>query len=116
MKTCPKCGLKHDDNVKNCDCGADLSEIISEEKKQKKSETLQSSKDAGFFSFDTMISPTLIKIIYVIGIIAIIIAAIVMIFSGGFLYGLGLIILGNLLWRIICESSIILFKIYDRLQ
>jgi hypothetical protein len=31
LKRCPECGLKHDDVVLTCDCGADLGRVISED-------------------------------------------------------------------------------------
>ena len=34
----------------------------------------------------------------------------------GFLLGILIIVLGNLLWRLICEYIIILFSIHERLE
>jgi len=71
-----------------------------------------------------MITPTIIKVLYVLGIIALIIVGIVMIVEGANSYygsnnevliGFGIIILGNLLWRIICEGIILMFSIHERL-
>jgi hypothetical protein len=89
----------------------------------------------GFFSFRTMISPTVIKIIYVLGMIGITIGGIVMIemalhvtglsseklnilgeqlsFNKQLLIGIVLIVLGNLMWRLICEGWILLFRMRD---
>ena len=89
----------------------------------------------GFFSFRTMISPVAIKIIYVIGMLGLTSGGIVMILMGLNLMGLGaeklnifgsqtpfnkqiligiaLIVLGNLMWRFLCESWILLFRIRD---
>ncbi len=89
----------------------------------------------GFFSFRTMISPTVIKIIYVLGMIGITIGGIVMIemalhvtglsseklnilgkqlsFNKQLLIGIALIVLGNLMWRLICEGWILLFWMRD---
>lgn len=78
------------------------------------------STQKGFFSFQKMISATLIKILYVIGLIMLTISGIVLIiqgFSGDFLLylgeGLGVIIIGNLFWRMLCEGLIVIFSIHE---
>ncbi len=92
---------------------------------------------AGFFSFRTMVSPLVIKIIYVLGLVGLTSGGIVMIVIGLDLIDLGiekldflgrqipvniqifigiaLIVLGNLVWRFLCESWILLFGIRDTL-
>jgi hypothetical protein len=89
----------------------------------------------GFFSFNTMISPAVIKIIYVLGMLGLTSGGILMIVMGLDLMGLGaeklnifgaqtpinkqiligiaLIVLGNLVWRFLCESWILLFRMCD---
>jgi len=89
----------------------------------------------GFFSFSTMISPVAIRIIYVLGMLGLTSGGIVMIVMGLDLMGLGaeklnifgaqtpinkqiligvaLIVLGNLVWRFLCESWILLFRMCD---
>jgi len=70
-----------------------------------------------FFDFRKMISVQIIKILYVIGVIAITIGGIVMLFIGDLaLAGLGILIIGNLLWRVICEGWILVFSIHDLLS
>jgi len=87
-----------------------------------KSESNQIVSEGGFFSFRKLISGTLIKILYVIGIIVITIGGILMIAEGShmryggeglILGGLALLILGNLLWRIICEGWIVIFSMHE---
>jgi len=76
-----------------------------------------------YFSFKKMISSTLIKIIYVIGAVLITIFGIVAMFgvlpySSGIvnvLWGLVILVLGNLIWRVTCEIWIVIFGIHDRL-
>jgi len=68
-----------------------------------------------------MISPVLIKIIYVIGIILIIgsTALYVRQFTSGaerVLYGFSAVLIGNLLWRLVCESLILLFSMHELLS
>jgi hypothetical protein len=73
-----------------------------------------------------MISPTLIRVVYVIGIVGILIAASYLVFTSGketedtakllkVLSALLLAIVGNLLWRLVCEQVILLFSIHERL-
>ena len=81
------------------------------------------TQPGGFFSFRLMIAPILIKIIYVLGMIGVTVAGIVMIIQGmesrrqeelvyiGLLY----IVIGNLVWRLICEGWILMFKMHDTL-
>jgi len=79
--------------------------------------TKKSDKDiGGFFSFRFMISTQLIKLIYVLGILALIVLGWNYINKGYEefqLIGWGIIILGNLVWRIVCEGWILLFSIHD---
>ena len=69
----------------------------------------------GFFGFRQMVSTALIKFFYILGVIVLTIGGIVMLFQGGenALIGLGAIIFGNLVWRIICEGWILVFSIHD---
>ena len=67
-----------------------------------------------------MISLTLIKIIYVIGMIAITVSGVGLMIGGGdygdatYTYGgMALIIFGNLFWRIFCEGWIIIFSLHE---
>lgn len=85
---------------------------------------IKREEEGGFFSFRTMITPVIIKILYVLGAIALIIVGIVMISDNlnsrygsdeEVWIGFGLIILGNLIWRIICEGIILMFNIHERL-
>ncbi|KKB36202.1 DUF4282 domain-containing protein [Bacillus thermotolerans] len=71
-------------------------------------------------SFDRMITPAIIKIIFWIGVVASIIWGIVLLASGGgagaVITGLLTIILGPIAVRVYCELLIISFKIYDSLR
>ena len=70
-----------------------------------------------FFSFRTMITPAIIKVLYVLGVIALIIVGIVMMVNSyydyGLFIGLGIIVLGNILWRLICEGTILMFSVHE---
>jgi len=71
-----------------------------------------------------MFSSTLIKIIYVLGMLSVTIAGIVMVVGAAryinynplpFFIGIAIIILGNLIWRILCEGWILLFSMHEQL-
>lgn len=70
-----------------------------------------------FFSFKQMASSQIIKLIYILGAIFITIGGLSTMFGrfGNFFMGLIAIILGNLVWRVICEGIIIMFSIHERL-
>jgi len=90
-------------------------------KKQKEMVTTDHPEGMGYFSFRKMVSTHLIKVIYILGLIAITIGGIGMIVAGADQYngevfvlgGIALLIIGNLLWRILCEGWILLFSIHD---
>lgn len=75
-----------------------------------------------FFSnlvtFDKMITPTIIKIIFWVGSVIAIIAGLGMLFQGGRFVIIGLlwIVLGPLMVRIYCELIIVVFKIHDNVR
>jgi hypothetical protein len=71
-----------------------------------------------YFSFRTMVSSTIIKIVYTLGALGLTGAGLFFLSRNnnqGFLKGIGLLIIGNLLWRLICEGFILAFSIHDRL-
>lgn len=83
---------------------------------------------ANFISFKKFISTFLIQFIYVIGVIFITITGLSKLFEKqhemfGFsssgnntLMGIMIIIAGNLLWRLVCEASIVIFSMHDTLS
>jgi len=68
-----------------------------------------------FMNFDRLITPTIIKILYWLGIAAVVIAGIGAITTGEFFTGLLTIILGPIAVRVYCELLILLFRIHDSL-
>lgn len=71
-----------------------------------------------FFSFKRLITTQIIGAIYVIGLIAITIGGIVAMFSGSteaIAGGIMAITIGNVVWRLVCESAIVLFNMHDKL-
>ncbi len=64
-----------------------------------------------------MISGALIKLLYWLGVIGIVITGTFMFQDyDTLLLGIGLIIVVNLIWRIICEGMIVIFKIFEKLN
>jgi len=76
-----------------------------------------------FFRFETLVSARLIKHLYFAGAVAVTLAGILS-FSMGLKFGdgslvvggIGASILGNVLWRFICEVMILAFRVYETLR
>ncbi len=90
-----------------------------------KEEEIQAGGTGGFFSFRIMVSTILIKIIYFLGMVGISLDGLYIIIKASerrhvavsqVILGLGILILGNLLWRIVCEVWILFFSIHDILK
>ncbi|MCK5739621.1 DUF4282 domain-containing protein [bacterium] len=80
--------------------------------------TAENVKSLGtFLSFHKMVSTSIIKLLYILGLLALTIGGGVGIFSGdeGSIIGLLALTIGNLLWRLICEGWILLFSIHENL-
>jgi hypothetical protein len=81
---------------------------------------------ASFLSFRNMITPMLVQIMFIIGLIVNAISALVVFIEGmahgfaGFLAGtvvaIVMLVVGTLLIRVYCELLILAFKIYDELK
>jgi hypothetical protein len=85
----------------------------------------------GYFSFERMITTTFVKVLYFVGFVAITVAGVALaVWAGiklneatiardlGWRYvaaGVGLVILGNLVWRVFCELWVVLFGIHSEL-
>lgn len=84
-----------------------------------------------YFSFDRMITPAFVKAVYFIGFLAITIAGIALAVWAGMqlndaiisrslgwryvAYGVGLVVVGNIVWRVFCELWVVLFGIHSEL-
>jgi hypothetical protein len=87
------------------------------------------AKRGGYFAFRTLISPTLIKVLYILGALAFLAMGVAIGigyqgqgFSVPSLAELGLpnwavgtivAIIGNLIWRVFCEALILFFNIHE---
>lgn len=71
-----------------------------------------------FASFDKMLTPTIIQIIFWIGVVIFVLAGLIQMLDGGIniIGGLLTIVIGPLFVRIYCEMLIIFFKIHDSLN
>ena len=86
---------------------------------------------SGYFSFQKLITPRFVKFIYVVGLMAVTAGGIGLAIGAGLglrsatlptrmgvyyiAIGAGVVILGNLVWRVLCEIWIVLFNIHSLL-
>jgi len=73
-----------------------------------------------YLSFNRMIAPLIVQILFWVGVVVCVIAGLFMIFSfssvGTTIQGLLTVLLGPLVVRLYCELLMIWFRIYDRLS
>ncbi len=69
-----------------------------------------------FLTFRAMLTPVLIQVVFWIGIAIIVFSALGAIVGGEPMGGLGILVIGPLVWRFYCEVIIVLFKINDGVQ
>jgi hypothetical protein len=120
MPFCAKCGTEMEEGLKFCrSCGAPAAGSGG------KSSINTNSLLTEFVTFDKMITPLLIKIIFWLGVGVTAIMAILLIISGAsspygggaqVIIGLILLVLGPLFVRVYCELLIIMFKIHEAIN
>lgn len=78
-----------------------------------------------FLGFRKLISPIILKIVYLLGIIGLLFFSLYIMFANihsfqqflvQFLIGIGIFIFGNLSWRISCEILMVIFNILGELK
>lgn len=69
-----------------------------------------------FLSFKKMITPIIIQVLFWLGVLVAVIAALATMFTQSFFAGLLMLILGPILVRVYCELLIVIFKIHDCLE
>ena len=70
----------------------------------------------GFFSFEKMITPSIIKFIFIIGLIIVILFGLMGISSSDSpVFSLLITAFSLIMWRVYCELMIVLFKIHENL-
>ena len=67
-----------------------------------------------FFSFEKMVTPSLIKILYILVALSITLGGLTLMLESP-LEGIAIILFGNLFWRVSAEITIILFSIHENL-
>jgi hypothetical protein len=71
-----------------------------------------------YLTLDQLITPTIIMVIYWIGIVLIILGALGSMFAGlgAFFFGIIGAIIGLILWRVWCEIMLVLFRVHEDLR
>ena len=69
-----------------------------------------------YLNFKEMITPKIIKWVYILGAIGLTIASLFNIFTGEVLLGSLVLILGNVAFRMVCESTVVAFGIFGSLR
>lgn len=83
--------------------------------------TKRNNRLINYLSFKRMILPNLLVIIYILGMIAITLGCVTMFIISinlrepwyYFILWLFILLIGNVIWRVACESLIVVYKIYD---
>lgn len=107
----------------------DDNDISASESKAQEQAHIAESWLADYFTFRMFITRPFIKIIYILGALALIVFGFLSMFSSPYPYvnanvsgggsvinGLLWIVIGNLVWRVMCESAIIFFRMHDVLK
>lgn len=68
-----------------------------------------------FFKFEEMITLKIVQAVYVLGVVIIILLAIGCLIEKNAIYGVAVIIIGNLVWRLLCEAIVVQFRIHEAL-
>jgi hypothetical protein len=79
------------------------------------SEKVNRSSIAAYFAFEVLISASLIRFTYFIGMILITLLGYNLAVKSQSTIGAAILVFGNLIWRIVCEASIIFFRIHESL-
>ena len=101
----------------------DVNEVSASEKKAQEQAHIAESWLADYFTFRMFITRPFIKVIYILGALALIGYGFYTMLGKTTVYdgspvvnGLLYLTLGNLVWRILCESAIIFFRMHDVLK
>lgn len=124
---CPECGASQSTGIseKCLKCGCEFENEIPENKPETEEAYSHSPNEVErYFSFDKMISKRILEIIYLLGMAGLCYIGVVMIYKGATgryasanvtFMGLGILVFGNLVWRLLCEVIAVLFKIFTEL-
>jgi hypothetical protein len=123
---CPQCKTDNVPETLKCGCGYQFRPVGDRSALPLTLETAApEAAKTGFFSFQTFISPLLIKVIYVLGVMGILAASIAVSFMPAdrvlpdvpfppkvksISLSVIILIVGNLVWRMVCEFWMVLFS------
>jgi len=65
--------------------------------------------------FEKMVTPIIIRILYFLGLLGVLAAAVMSLFQGRFLAAIGILVFGAIMVRVYSELLILLFRIHDNL-
>lgn len=65
--------------------------------------------------FDKMVTPIIIRILYFLGLLAVLVMTVVSLFQGNILPAIGILVFGAIMVRVYSELLILLFRIHDNL-
>lgn len=134
MKRCVRCGLLNPPSALWCDCGKEFPRLETSPEQQDGAQTTkptyaddslsgmeewEGNAVNDFFAFRTMWTPTLLKMIYVCGLLAILgYGAYGAYNAKGTAVGLWIAatIAAQILWRLLCEAWILFFSMHERLH
>jgi Domain of unknown function (DUF4282) len=68
-----------------------------------------------YLTFRRLITPSIVQIVFWLGLVVIVLRGFITMFSESFWHGLAILVLGPLLLRIYCEIVIVLFRINNTL-
>ena len=127
MVVCPQCKTENVPDTLKCGCGYQFRPVGDRSPLPLTPDAVdREALNTGFFSFRTFISPLLIKLIYILGVIGIVAASIAVALMPAdrilpdvpfspkvksISLSVIILIVGNLLWRMICELWMVLFSV-----
>ena len=114
---CSECGAKMEGASTCPQCGKSVNQ--SQNSGGPPANMQNQDKVASFLSFDVMITPAIMKIIYIVGSVAIALGALVAMFTGGipgFFAGLIGGAIALVFFRVWCELLILFFKMHGDIK
>jgi hypothetical protein len=69
-----------------------------------------------YLTFEKMIAPVVIQILFWVGVVGIVLSGLFTLFSASFISGLLMIIIGPIVVRVYCEVLLVFFRILDNLR
>ena len=117
---CQECGTRFTEGATACSqCGKDVGQGQNSGTSTPPNPDPGQDRMASFLSFDIMITPMIMKIIYIVGSVVIVLASLVAMFTGGIAGFFGGLIGGAIalvFFRVWCEILILFFKMRGDIQ